>query len=71
MVDAGERRIRWLLAGVGAGSFALLLGLEIATESDESSAADVLVDALGIMLTIGAAVGVGGGGAPPPAPKNE
>ncbi len=43
---------------MGAGCFALLLGLEIVTENDELSLADMLVDALGIMLTIGAAVGV-------------
>jgi DNA-binding CsgD family transcriptional regulator len=58
MVDAGERRIRWLLAGVGLGCFLLLLGLEIATERDELSPADLVVDALGILLTVGAAVGV-------------
>lgn len=58
MLDAGERRIRWRLAGVGAGCFALLLGLEIVTENDELSLADMLVDGLGILLTIGAAVGV-------------
>ena len=58
MVDAGERRIRWLLAGVGPGCFPLLLGLEIVTEGDELSLADLLVDALSILLSIGAAVGV-------------
>jgi DNA-binding CsgD family transcriptional regulator len=58
MVDVGERRIRWLLAGVGAGCFALLLALEIVTEDDELSVLDLMVDALGILLTIGAAVGV-------------
>jgi DNA-binding CsgD family transcriptional regulator len=58
MVDAGERRLRSLLAGVGAGCFALLLVLEIVTEGDELSLADLLVDALGILLSIGAAVGV-------------
>jgi DNA-binding CsgD family transcriptional regulator len=57
MVDADERRTRWLLAGVGAGCFALLLALEIVTE-DELSLLDLGVDALGILLTIGAAVGV-------------
>lgn len=58
MVDAGERRIRWLLAGVGAGCFALLLVLEIVTEGDELELFDLLVDALGILLSICAAVGV-------------
>jgi DNA-binding CsgD family transcriptional regulator len=57
-MDAGERRIRWLLAGVGAGCFVLLMALEIATESDELSLEDVLVDVLALLLTIGAAVGV-------------
>jgi DNA-binding CsgD family transcriptional regulator len=47
-----------LLAGVGLGCFLLLLGLEIATERDELSPADLVVDALGILLTVGAAVGV-------------
>lgn len=53
-----ERRIRWSLAGLGAGSFALLLMLEFVTEDDELSLPDFLVDAIGILLTIGAAVGV-------------
>lgn len=54
----GERQIRWLFAGVGFGCFALLLALEIVTESDEISLQDMLVDALTILLTIGSAVGV-------------
>lgn len=54
----GERRIRWLLAAVGGGCFALLLGLEIATESDDLDVFDMAVDALSLMLTIGAATGV-------------
>ena len=58
MVNPGERRLRWLLAGAGAGCFALLLLLEIVTEGDELSPFDLAVDALGILLTVGAAVGV-------------
>lgn len=58
MVNPSERRIRWLLAALGLGSFALLLTLEIATEGDELSLIDLLVDAASILLTIGAAVGV-------------
>jgi DNA-binding CsgD family transcriptional regulator len=58
MVNPGERRIRWLLTAAGAGCIALLLVLEIVTEGDELSPFDLLVDALTILLTIGAAVGV-------------
>jgi DNA-binding CsgD family transcriptional regulator len=53
-----ERQIRWILAGVGVGSFALLLTLEIVTEEDEIDLLDLLVDALHILLVIAAAVGV-------------
>jgi DNA-binding CsgD family transcriptional regulator len=55
---SNERTVRFVLAGVGLGCFALLLTLEIVTESDELEWADVLVDALGILLLIGASVGV-------------
>jgi DNA-binding CsgD family transcriptional regulator len=58
VVNPSERRIRWLLGGIGAISFALLLALEIVTEGDELSPLDLLVDAISILLTIGAAVGV-------------
>ena len=54
----GERRMRWLFAGLGFGCFVLLLTLEIVTERDEFSLQDMLMDALNIFLTIGAAVGV-------------
>jgi DNA-binding NarL/FixJ family response regulator len=53
-----ERQIRWILAGIGIGSFVLLLTLEILTEQDDISLSDLLVDALSILLTISAAVGV-------------
>ena len=58
MVDRDERKIRRLLAGAGAGCFVLLLALEIATESDELTPLDIAADAPGILLPIGAAVGV-------------
>jgi DNA-binding CsgD family transcriptional regulator len=58
VVNPSERRIRWLLGGMGAISFALLVTLEIVTEGDELSPLDLLVDAISILLTIGAAVGV-------------
>ncbi len=58
MTHLSERQIRWTLGGVGAGSFALLLALEILTESDELELIDVIFDAITLLLTIGAAVGV-------------
>ncbi len=58
MTHLSERQIRWVLGGVGAGSFALLLALEILTESDELELLDVIFDAITLLLTIGAAVGV-------------
>jgi len=53
-----ESRIRWLLGGLGVGCYALILALEIITESDEIELADVLVDALVLLLTVGCAVGL-------------
>ena len=60
--------IRWRISANGAsggcwpasavGSFVLLLALEIVTEEDEISLLDLLVDAVYILLTISAAVGV-------------
>lgn len=58
MTRITERRFRWLLGGVGAGCFGLLLALEIATEGSELTLFDLTCDAIGILLTIGAAVGV-------------
>lgn len=58
MTALSERQTRWLLAGLGLGCFVFLLALEIVTESDEVSPLDLLVDAVSILLTIGAAVGV-------------
>jgi DNA-binding CsgD family transcriptional regulator len=56
-VSLNNRQTTWLFGGIGLGCFALLLSLEIATESDALSLADILVDALAMLLTIGAAVG--------------
>ncbi len=53
-----ERGIRLLLVAIALSCFVLLLGLEIITENDELALGDILVDALGIVLNIGAAVGV-------------
>jgi DNA-binding CsgD family transcriptional regulator len=58
MWNLGERQTRWLLGGVGLGCYALLLALEILTEGDEISVADMLIDAVTLLLTIGATVGV-------------
>ena len=58
MANLDEVRTRWLLAGVGCGSFVLLLVLEIVTEEDAISPLDLIVDAVTILLTISAAVGV-------------
>ncbi len=58
MAEMSEGRLRWLLGGLGVGCYLLLLTLEIITESDELVFADVLVDALALLLTIGSAVGV-------------
>ena len=58
MAHLSERQIRWILGTIGAGSFALLLSLEILTESDDLHFFDILFDAVTLLLTIGAAVGV-------------
>ncbi len=58
MRNLSERQKRLLLAGLGSLCFLLLLALEIVTESDELSLPDVVIDGIGILLTIGAAVGV-------------
>lgn len=58
MVNSHEWKIRWRLASLGLGCFALLLTLEIVTESDELAFFDVAMDAVSLALTIAAAVGV-------------
>jgi DNA-binding CsgD family transcriptional regulator len=58
MFEGGdETRTRWLLAAVGAGAFALLLGLEVATERDVT-ALELLLEVLELLLTLAAAAGV-------------
>jgi DNA-binding CsgD family transcriptional regulator len=58
MGKLSERQMRWLLGGVGAGCFVLLLALEVITEPDEVTLPDLIVDAATILLTICSAVGV-------------
>jgi DNA-binding NarL/FixJ family response regulator len=53
-----ERHRRWILFGVGAGAFASLLALEIITETEAASLTDLAIDAIHILLTITASVGV-------------
>src|SRR5262245_18117983 len=56
--NLSERQWRWLLGGIGAGCFVLLLALEVITEPDEVTLPDLLVDGATILLTIFSAVGV-------------
>ena len=58
MMTLSNRQKNWAFGGMGLGCFALLLSLEVATETDELSFFDILVDAVAMLLTIGAAVGV-------------
>jgi DNA-binding CsgD family transcriptional regulator len=58
MRNLSERQLRWLLGGIGAGCFVLLLALEIVTEPDEITLPDLIVDGVTILLTICSAVGV-------------
>lgn len=58
MIDRKERQIRWILGGIGLGAFALLMTLEIVTETDDLEFTDVLVDAFTLFLTIASAVGI-------------
>jgi len=53
-----EQQNRWLLASLGVGSYVLLLTLEVVTEDEDIEILDFLVDALAMLLTISAAVGV-------------
>jgi DNA-binding CsgD family transcriptional regulator len=56
--NLSSRQTNWAFGGMGLGCFALLLSLEIATESDPLSFSEIFIDALSMLLTIGAAVGV-------------
>ena len=53
-----EKHLRWILLGIGAGAFVSLLTLEVVTETESVSLADLAVDATNILLTIAASVGV-------------
>lgn len=58
MANLSERQTRGILAGVGVGSFALLMMLDVLTEPDEITLLELLVDAIRVFLTISAVVGV-------------
>jgi DNA-binding CsgD family transcriptional regulator len=58
MGNLREWQIRWILGGVGFGSFVLLMTLEFVTEQDDISLGDMLVDALALALMIASAVGL-------------
>ena len=54
-----ELRTRWLFAGLGLFSYGALLTLIVITEGETLTLSDFLIDAVTILLTVGAAVGVG------------
>ena len=58
MARLSERQLRWRLGGAGIGCFVLLLAFEVVTEGSELSLLDLAADAVSMLLTIGAAVGV-------------
>jgi DNA-binding CsgD family transcriptional regulator len=58
MTKLSERQLRWLLGGVGVGCFALLMALETVTQMEEITPLEFFGDAMSLLLTIGAAVGV-------------
>jgi DNA-binding CsgD family transcriptional regulator len=58
MNDLTERQMRWLLGGIGAGSYVLLMALEVLSNLEDISFVDFLGDALSMLLLISAAVGV-------------
>lgn len=53
-----EWQLRLMLGGIGVFSFGLLIVLEIVTETDEVEFADILVDALGLLLMVFTTVGL-------------
>lgn len=57
MKNFTERQIRWLLAGVGVGSYALLMALETLSNLEDFTWFDLFGDALSMLLLISAAVG--------------
>ena len=58
MAKLSERQLRWLLAGVGVGCFALLSAFGIVSEGADFMLLDFIDDSLATLLTIGSAVGV-------------
>ncbi len=58
MAALSERQIRAILGGVGVGSFALMMTLEIVSEKGDLSALELLQEAVSLLLTIASAVGV-------------
>jgi DNA-binding CsgD family transcriptional regulator len=58
MTKLSEQQLRWLFGGAGVGCFILLLALEVLTHEEEIAVLDLAGDAVSILLTIGAAVGV-------------
>ena len=58
MAHLSERQFRGIMAGVGVGSFVLLMTLDVLTSQDEIRPLEVLLDAVTVLLTISAAVGV-------------
>jgi len=57
-MNISERGMRWLLIGVGAGAYVMLMALEFITEQDDISLGDFVVDAASMLLVITSAVGV-------------
>ena len=57
MFAGDDARTRWLLAAVASGAFALLLGLEVATEK-QITVLELLLEVLELLLTLAAAAGV-------------
>lgn len=58
MAKLSERRLRWLLAVMGVGCFAMLTALGIVSEGRDFTLLDFIDDTLATLLTIGSAVGV-------------
>jgi len=56
--DLSERQIRWILVGVGAGSFVLLRALDVWFDTDPFSLPAFLVDTVQVLLLITSAVGM-------------
>jgi DNA-binding CsgD family transcriptional regulator len=59
MRSLSERQIRWILVGVGAGSFVILRLLDLWTDTDAFSLPAFLIDTVQLLLLITSAVGVG------------